>query len=189
MTNHLDEVLDRARPFDPAELTAPEVTELLRRAFGRYLAQDQRVDADRLISLGVSLSRSHQDEAGDVALSWAANHDAAQSLVPSLALLFGLWRPAASPGHCSDSRLRRLMDLIEPAARDKTVSPDAAFLAIRVLDGALGCGSYAPATIDRVTAVGASLAGCLPDAEARTLLGDLLNAAARARATGSPDGA
>jgi hypothetical protein len=172
VSGDLDRLLD-ARDHDVLRaLPAPAADALVRRALDRYLADDPLIDFERLLSLGVSLSRATHPTAAGSALEWLGSRPEPHRLDAAGALLMGLWRPLAENDQCSDERVGRYLDALDrlwTRGSDDVVT--SAYVALRVLEAAVGCGATrTPALLRRLRAAAGELASLLPEPEARDLM-------------------
>jgi hypothetical protein len=171
VSGDIDRLLD-ARDHDVLRaLPAPAVDALVRRALDRYLTGDPLIDFERLLSLGVTLSRATHRTAAGSALEWLGSRPEFRRLDAAGAVLMGLWRPLADNDQCSDERVGRYLDALDRPWTRGSDAATSAYVALRVLEAAVACGATRPpALLWRLRAVAAELASLLPEPEARDLL-------------------
>jgi hypothetical protein len=185
MSTDLDGLLDGRDHASIVALPPATIDRLVRRALDRYLSGDELVDVDRLLSLGVTLSRVDDPRSTDATLDWVGPTPPVERLAAAAALLMGLWQGASSPAgsgcHCADDRVARFLDAADrpwdtgQGTEDAAVA--AAYLTLRTLGVAVGCGPHSTELLRRARTIGSTLASTLPPHDAQPLLERLAHTA------------
>lgn len=166
-----DSLLDR-RDWDAVPgLDGPATTELVDRAASRYLTQDPLLDYERLISLGVRLSRAPHQAASDAVLAWLSADPTAARFEAATGLLLGLWGPAGGGVQTTDERVGRFLDL-----HDRLPAPStrlAEYLFLRVLVASASAAHPGESLRTALRAAATRAARTLPEPEGRPLLDQL----------------